>query len=262
MSNIITKGRPLDFEVEDTGFFDGRIAKIYNIKGRRSSFPNTTGFFGIGEGIGTSGATYWATLTGTETIQAVSTSIQDTDTTGTGIRQIKVTYIDINWNLVTTSVIPLNGTTPVTVCTDMRSFLFAEAVATGTNLLAVGTITIQINTPVTISQITAGNTRTYDARFTIPTGYTGYILNYFAVGKQNSQDIRVLSQGSLYDSSLQSNLRTLLSCYVPADTISPFITVPYAKVPAMGTFIGLTQTGGTSATTRADLNIQLLIVQN
>lgn|SRR3990167_292601 len=111
-------------------------------------------------------------------MQIVSTSVNDT-AAGTGIRQVELHYLDANLNELD-EIIILNGVTPVnTVATNIRRVLGIHGIAVGTNSVASGIIKLTDITGVTTyCQIEAGiNTHRF-GMFTIPLGWTGYILGW------------------------------------------------------------------------------------
>ncbi len=76
-----------------------------------------------------------------EQMQVVSTSASDT-AAGTGARQVEIHYLDAN-GAEQAETVTLNGVTPVlTVATNIRFVQEMHVTSAGSNLLAVGTITI------------------------------------------------------------------------------------------------------------------------
>lgn len=118
-----------------------------------------------------------------EQMSLVSTSIQDDNTPGgTGIRTIDIHYIDASGN-PQIETIALNGTTQVnTVATNIRFVQEIHPRTAGSNLLAVGTITIfSTATPANIyNQIQPGTNQSLNTARMVPAGKTLIITGYYA----------------------------------------------------------------------------------
>jgi hypothetical protein len=118
------------------------------------------------------------TLTVTrDTIGVSSTVAADTDNltpthavtggTGSGIRSLRVTYLDGD-DLVRSEVITLTGTTAVTTTYDVVKLLDIVAHASGLTG-AAGTITIVDEVPTTIATIAAGDSEIKRLTYSVPT---------------------------------------------------------------------------------------------
>jgi len=109
-------------------------------------------------------------------MEVVSTSINDTSATGSGVRTVKIWYLT-SAHVEKTETISLLGTTVVPTAADdiYRINAFRVMTAGGTGA-AEGTISIRhlANTPI-YSQIAIGNTRARNSIYTVPTGKTLYI---------------------------------------------------------------------------------------
>lgn len=122
-------------------------------------------------------------------LEAVSDSIQDDDdiagSPGTGIRSIRVHYLDTSFNEQSEDVL-LNGTTPVdTVATDIQTvqWIHTLAIGSGAGGVADGNISLR-NTlgTITYEYIGAGGNQSLSARITIPNAKKGYLLNWHCSG--------------------------------------------------------------------------------
>lgn len=129
-------------------------------------------------------------------MQVVSSSANDTSA-GTGVKTIDMHYIDANGD-EKEEHITMNGTTPVvTTATDIRFVQDIHALTVGTNLAAVGTISIsQQGAPTTIySSITPGMNKALNSSRMVPAGKTLIIRSFNASGgnatKVESSDIRL-----------------------------------------------------------------------
>lgn len=108
-------------------------------------------------------------------MELYSTSDQDKPG-GTGIQSIKIYYLDGDYNQKTT-IEELNGTTPrLTTATDIFRINYTVAETIGTNLKAVGVISIrnQADTPI-YDQIAVGETMSETIFYTVPAGYELYV---------------------------------------------------------------------------------------
>lgn len=119
------------------------------------------------ESVWTGGGLYpWGSLATAQTIYCISTSASDTGT-------LTIEGLDANYNEQTESV-TLTGT--ATVATS-SSFLRVFRMTYG-DVANVGTVTARVTsgTGTVISQIDAGYAQTLMAVYTIPAGYTGYMV--------------------------------------------------------------------------------------
>lgn len=108
----------------------------------------------------------------------VSTSANDT-ANGTGVRAVRVHYLDHNYQPQITDV-TLNGLTPVlTVPTDILRVNGLHAIAVGSNVIAAGNISLT-NNGTTYGFIAAGDNTARQAIFTVPDGVWGYIDHWQA----------------------------------------------------------------------------------
>lgn len=113
-----------------------------------------------------------------EAIEVLSSSAADT-AAGTGARTVKIFGLDANYALQEETV-TLNGVTPVdTVGTYLRVYR-AFVVTAGSGTTNAGTITIRHTTTTAnvFCQITIGIGQTQQTNYTIPAGYTGYLIGY------------------------------------------------------------------------------------
>ena len=118
--------------------------------------------------------------TGPMQMQVVSSSANDT-AGGTGIRSVRIHYLDHNYQPQIADV-TLNGTTPVlTVPTDIARINGMHALTVGSNIVSVGSISLQsVGGAVTYGVITAGDNTSRQAIYTVPDGMWGYISHWQA----------------------------------------------------------------------------------
>ena len=130
-----------------------------------------------------------------QSIEAVSSSANDIDVTGSGARTIRVQGLDTNYNPQEEDI-AMNGMAAVAlVNTYMRihKAFILSAGSVGTN---DGIITIRIPIGPNQAQILAGNGESLMAIFTIPNGKTGFLKRWYcSISKTQSgtTDIRILT---------------------------------------------------------------------
>jgi len=132
------------------------------------------------ESVWTGGGLYpWASLSSAQTIYCISTSASDTAT-------LSIEGLDANYNELT-EVVTLTGTTAVaTTNTFIR--VFRMTYQDGAN---VGDITARVTSAsgTIVAKIDAGYAQTLMAVYTVPAGFTGYLLSVDATidGTKNCQ---------------------------------------------------------------------------
>ena len=157
--------------------------------------------FGYNSSIG-SGAfeTIWETggqlvfQTTAQTVDVVSGDVND-DVAGTGARTLRIQGLDSSFDLVEETV-DMDGTTTVTTTqTFLRVFRMSVETA-GTSGNNEGDITATYSsTTDTAATITAGNGQTLMATYTIPNGYTGYLLSLnISSGKDQEMQTKLITR--------------------------------------------------------------------
>ena len=120
------------------------------------------------ESIWSGGGQYpWASLATAQTIYAISTSASDTST-------MTIEGLDADYNEQTETV-TLNGLTAVaTTNTFIRVYRMTY------DAINVGTIQARVTsgTGTIVAQIEAGDAQTLMAVYTVPAGYSGYLINF------------------------------------------------------------------------------------
>lgn len=259
MSYIQSNINSIEQEIQLTGKYKGRDAKVFHILGRRSSFTSTSAFNDVGEGIGVAGTALFPTLTGAETIEVVSSSASDT-VAGIGARKVKVVYINTSYALVETSDISLNGTTPVTVvASGMLQPLWFENTEVGSGGASAGIVTLRTSAPLSLSQITAGGNKSMDAIFMCPDSYTAYISCWSAGSIQNTQDVRLRSTTNSLDRSLSTLYHFQDNKFVPANQ-NLETTLPFLKYPARSKTKISTISSSTAVATRCDVGFSVILI--
>lgn len=113
-----------------------------------------------------------------DTVTVVSSSASDTSA-GTGARTVKIFGLDSNFALQE-ETLTLNGTTPVATTNLYTRIYRAFVVTAGSGTTNAGTISVrQTNTAANVFlQITAGIGQSQTTSYTVPAGYTGYLIQY------------------------------------------------------------------------------------
>jgi len=155
--------------------YDAKVVRPTDFKyevalGRRQGL-STWNKFGYNGDIDIGTETVWSAggtftrIDTASTFTVVSSSVQDTLTTGTGAWNIIIYYLDAN-RLAQTVVVPLNGTTPVVTTVTGLGINRASIYNTGSSDVNVGTITITATTGgTTQGQIPIGEGSTQQAIF-------------------------------------------------------------------------------------------------
>ena len=114
------------------------------------------------------------------TASIVSGSVEDDpdkggSTPGTGAHEITVEGLDENWELAS-ETLDLNGQDAVTTTITFIRVFRAYIGTVGTGLINAGDITITVDSK-TVAKILADKGQTLMAVYSIPSGYTGYLLH-------------------------------------------------------------------------------------
>jgi hypothetical protein len=173
----------------------GGIAEPLEATGFRSSISNAVNGDDIWTGTAT---TLPIPPSAGQQMDVVSTSAQD-GVAGTGILTLDIHYLDAN-GLEQDEHITMNGVTPVTtVATNIRFVQVIHTLTVGTNLAAVGTITIfPTGVPATVyNQIIPGMNKSLNTARMVPAGKVLIIRSFNASGGASaggkSADIRLRS---------------------------------------------------------------------
>ena len=249
-------------EVQLTGSYKGRKAYYFNIIGMRAGFTSTSVLNDVKEyDNGVAGVA----ITANSSLDIISSSVNDDGSpVGTGVQTVKVTYIDVNNNLVQSGNIVLDGTSLVSnVLTGVNQVLWMESTAVGSGAVAAGNIRLRINGgTVEVEQITAGGNKSRTGIFMVPVGYTGYIVNWRVSAVGNDQDVRLRGTVNTLDRTLTSVYHYIAESYCASNTnISPGNDI-YMKIPALTLVKLSTVSGGTGATIKCIGNMNIIIISN
>lgn len=251
----------LSESISVTGLWNGKIAYVFNLMGRRAGFTSSTLLNDVKE---FDNAVAEMPELSANTLDIISSSASDTNAAGTGVRKVKVVYINSSNNMVESADINLNGTTLVTsVLTGVNGILWMEATEVGSNLKAVGNIRLRINGGVVeVEQISIGCNKSLSARFMVPTGYTAYINSWRCHALNADQDLRIRATVNTLDRSISTVYHFQATTYLSLNTNSQALILPMLKFPALSKIRVATISSATGATNRADTNFSVILVQN
>jgi len=128
-----------------------------------------------GEDVWGGGGTYAFYPTTAQTVQAVSSSAADTNTTGTGAWTMEVYGLDSNWDEQNETV-TLNGTTPVVLANTYIRLFRTIVLTAGTGEINAGNITVAVSGGDTGIYISAGDGQTQHAIYTVPADKSAYFI--------------------------------------------------------------------------------------
>ena len=180
--------------------------------------------FGIAT-IGTGGGEIWGgaaayvwpvTAAG---MRVVSSSANDA-AAGTGIRTIRIYYLDSSYNEKITDVV-LNGVTPVnTTATDIFRINRLRALTMGTGGVSAGTINVyNLSTATIYSIIQPGYTISRDSIYTVPAGKNLFITSAtFGITKASTT-------GNAATFTLRANYDDILKTILPAGFFMPYAEI-------------------------------------
>lgn len=248
------------FAAARLGLVDGHAAENFHVMGRRAGFNSTSVLQDVGEFLGTA-IDALPELTGVENLEVVSSSVNDT-ALGAGARTIRIGYIDTSNHLVVSPDISLAGTTPVAIAFKANFILWMETTSTGSSPVSEGNIILRIVGPgATQEQITAGGNRSLSARFMVPVGYTGYLVDWGINAIGTTQDTRLRA-------TVRTRSRTLGTDYVfqsvfyLASGANASEELPYLQLPALSKVKVSTIPGAAAASNRLDAEFTILLIAN
>lgn len=251
------------YSIQSSNLLNDKTAYIFNILGNRTAFVNTSSFHDICEFLGNgAGQQTFIPVTTSDVLELVSTSANDT-LLGTGTRKVRITYLNSLGDMVESPEIELAGLTPVPTNITATAIQWMEATDGGSGEVSAGNIILRkTGTPTTIyEQITANGNKSLSSRFTIPVGYTGYLLSYNAAAIVGTMDLRIRAKTRTF--TRENNSRYLFQERIFLAVNQNFSQqINHLKYSA-GTTIKISAiSGSTNAGTRCDASFQILIVQN
>lgn len=248
------------FQTGLSGEINGKPALVFHVKGRRAGFNTANIRQDIGEFLGTS-ADLFPELDGTETLELVSSSAQDS-AAGTGTRTLRLVYIDLSNNLVQSAPITLNGTTPVAVPFKMKFSMWMEAATGGSGETSIGTILLRIVGGATQDQISPNENRSLAARFMVPQGFSAYI-SFWSVTSTGPATHDARLRAKVNDLSRALEDRYTIQDLVYTDSTQALVTsVPFLKFPPLCKIKVSTIPSATGATNKINTVVSILLVAN
>lgn len=249
-----------DYEIASTGQFQGKTAYIFHIMGRRAGFTSTSVLNDVKEF--DNSVAEIPTFTN-DSLDIISSNTADAAPSGNGARKVQVVYLDSGNVIRVSPDISLNGTTVVTkVLKNVNEVLWMEVVEVGSNGVTAGNIRLRLNgTTTEVEQITAGGNKSLSARFTVPSGFTGYINSFDGTAIGSNQDLRLRATVETFDRNLCPVYHFQDNLFIPSGQIA---TAQFGllKFPALTKIKVSTISAGTPSTNRADVSFSIILIQN
>jgi hypothetical protein len=254
-------------EIQIEGAYRGRDAKVWQILGRRSKGWNSTSAFGDVAGYLDTTQSLLNPANGATMYYLNSTSVNDVAGSA-GISKVRIVYLDVNGDVQVTEK-TLNGTTAVNIGAGYYHILWMETSVLGTGIVAAGDVTIDstngaATTATTIEMILAGGNRSMSGRAKIPTGYTGYILDWCASssGGTGAYDARLRADVFSDDRALSAGIFHFQSTMQIGNGTGDQRTLPYLKYLASAEVKVSAIPTQAAAENRLDANLSLILIAN
>lgn len=246
----------------------GHAAKNIAILGRRTTFAGTTPFQDVATYLVGGQSALNAVAVGT-TYYVVSTSASDVAGSA-GVSKVRIYSLDASGNPQVTSA-TLNGTTKVSIGSGYTAFQWMESSEMGTGgVAAAGNIAIFSGAGAaaaegtTVEQILAGGNRSLSGRFTIPTGYKGYLMGWrsSAPGSQ-AMDVRLRAECFSDDRAISPGIFHFQSTqYNSAGGSNSDEDLHAMQIPAGAMIKVSVYPAATTGTPRVDVNFHLTMVRS
>lgn len=221
--------------ISNSGYLSGKAAKCLCILGRRDSGWSSTSALGdVAQYLDTSQASVNSVDVGT-TYYIVSTSGDDTNSSGTGVRKIRITYLDSSGNQQV-STVNLAGTVAVSIGSGYTAFQWMETSDVGSGGVAAGDIAIgSINGAQTVAStvrfIKTGGNKSMGGEYTVPTGYSFYIAAWHASAINANMDVRLRATVFTDNRAISTSFHFQDTLYIPSGQTSHSV-LPYLRCPA------------------------------
>jgi hypothetical protein len=189
------------------------------------------------------------------TVDVVSDDAND-DVAGTGARTLRIQGLDSSYNFAEETV-DMDGTTTVTTTqTFLRVFRMSVETA-GTSGNNVGTITVTYTGGSDVAAtITAGNGQTLMTLYTIPAGYTGYLLSMnISSGKDQEMEFKFIQRDNSVANAAFQTKQFL-------DVRGGQTTVIFNAINVIPQKSDIYVSGKASSTSSASASFDLLLVQD
>lgn len=246
-------------EVQRTGRYKGKNARAFNILARRAGFTSTSVFNDVKEF--DNSVALFPTLS-SSTLDIISSSANDTNTAGTGVRKVKVVYLDSSNNLIESANINLNGTTLVTsVLTGVNAVLWMEVTEVGSGGFAAGNIRLRINGgTVEVEQISTGGNKSMSGFFQVPSGYNAFVCCVHGTAIGTNQDLRLRATVNTLDRSLSTIFHYQENIFLTSGQ-SEGQDVNWLLFPPTSQIKLSTISGATPVANRCDASFHVLIIE-
>ena len=185
----------------------------------------------------------WATLATASVLTVVSTDAADTD-------DIEIQGLDANYNLITENL-TMTGLSPVTT---VNSFLRIFRVTYNHQSVNAGAVTLSVGA-VVVAKVDAGLGQTLMCVYTIPAGYTGYLVQLGATA-QKAKDAQVRLLQRPLDSSFK--IAHMAEVFAGSYSYAPKIPLKFAEK----TDIDFIATEAETNNTRVTGTFEILLVSN
>jgi hypothetical protein len=189
------------------------------------------------------------------TVDVVSDDTND-DVAGTGARTLRIQGLDGSYNLAEETV-DMDGTTTVTTTqTFLRVFRMSVETA-GTSGNNVGNISVTYTGGSDVAAtITAGNGQTLMTLYTIPAGYTGYLLSMnISSGKDQEMEFKFIQRNNSVANAAFQTKQFL-------DVRGGQTTVIFNAINVIPQKSDIYVSGKASSTSSASASFDLLLVQD
>lgn len=254
---------PAELEVNYTGQFRGKNAKLVYILGQRSlGWDSTTLFGDVARYLDTSQSKVNAPNSAT-TYYINSTSVQDL-TAGTGVDRVRIVYLDASGNqqVMTAS---LNGTTAVSIGSGiayvqwMESYHSVTASREAAGDLTISSINGVATVATTIEMIAANGNRSMSARYKVPTGKNAYLIGWDSHAINATMDVRLRATVFADDRALANAHHFQDAMYLPSGTADDE-ELDYLCCPAGSEIKVSAIPGSAPAGNRCNTTFRLLLV--
>jgi hypothetical protein len=206
-TGIVTTSLDPSLATSLSGALVGKTAYVLHIMGRRDlGWSATTDLGDCVQYLDTTQNLINDVAVGT-TYYIVSTSTSD-GSLASGARTVRIVYLDSDGaQQVTTAT--MDGTTPVSLGVGFTAFQWMEVASLGSDEVSVGDIAITSNNGAaapanTVEFIKAGGNRSLSGRYTVPTGYSAYLLHWDANAISAAMDARLRATVFANDRSLST----------------------------------------------------------
>ncbi len=161
----------------------------------------------------------------------------------------------------------MNGTTPVSIGSGYSYFLWAEVATVGSDTVSAGNITISSNAggaPAVseiVEQISSGGNRSMSGRIKVPTGYTGYLIDWDSRAISATMDVRL--RGDFFTditNGLSPGVFHFLNRIFLASGGGETRDLHYRKVPSGAEVKVSAFPGGTPAGNKLECDFDILII--